>query len=130
MKELIPYIDANYRTIGTSAGRAVSGFSMGGDGSMRLAMKYPEPFCAAASMGGAFGWNVDGARAEKDTAFRWSGEPAEQLKDKVALKFVAEVRIPDGRRLQAIRARRFRVRFFVSIGDKQATVLRTPISWT
>lgn len=88
MKELIPHIDAEYRTIGTAAARAVTGFSMGGDGSVRLATKYPGVFCAAASMAGAFGWNVDDASGEKDTAFRWSSQHTERLKDRLALKFV------------------------------------------
>ena len=30
--ELIPYIEANYRTCGTQGGRAIQGFSMGGQG--------------------------------------------------------------------------------------------------
>ena len=42
--ELIPYIDANYRTIAIAAGRAIQGFSMGGQGAERLALKYPQMF--------------------------------------------------------------------------------------
>lgn len=40
--ELIPFIDANYRTIATKAGRAFQGFSMGGQGCERLAFKFPQ----------------------------------------------------------------------------------------
>ncbi len=46
IREFIPFIDRNYRTIATRAGRAIEGFSMGGRGSTRLAMKYPEMFCS------------------------------------------------------------------------------------
>lgn len=46
MKELIPYIDANFRTIAEKKGRCIEGFSMGGRGSTRLAVKYPEMFCS------------------------------------------------------------------------------------
>ncbi len=44
VKELIPHIDANYRTIPDRKARCIEGFSMGGRGSTHLAMKYPELF--------------------------------------------------------------------------------------
>jgi endo-1,4-beta-xylanase len=44
IKELLPHIDATYRTIATREGRGIEGFSMGGRGSTHLAMKYPELF--------------------------------------------------------------------------------------
>ncbi|MCA8993614.1 MAG: hypothetical protein KDA88_16620 [Planctomycetaceae bacterium] len=46
IKELIPHIDATYRTIADGSGRCIEGFSMGGRGSTRLAMKYPDMFCS------------------------------------------------------------------------------------
>lgn len=46
VEEFIPYIDATYRTIAARHGRCIEGFSMGGRGSTRLAMKYPELFCS------------------------------------------------------------------------------------
>ena len=46
IKELIPHIDATYRTIPDRTGRCIEGFSMGGRGATRLAMKYPELFCS------------------------------------------------------------------------------------
>lgn len=46
IKEFIPYIDATYRTVAASYGRCIEGFSMGGRGSTRLAIKYPELFCS------------------------------------------------------------------------------------
>ena len=39
-------------------------------------------------MAGAFGWNIERENGEKDTAFRWSSEHVDALKDKLALKFV------------------------------------------
>ncbi len=42
--ELIPHIDANFRTIPQREGRAMQGFSMGGGGALRLAVKHPELF--------------------------------------------------------------------------------------
>lgn len=46
IRELIPYIDQNFRTIAARQGRCIEGFSMGGRGSTRLAMKYPDMFCS------------------------------------------------------------------------------------
>jgi len=42
--ELIPHIDATYRTLADRSGRAIQGFSMGGGGALRLAVKYPDTF--------------------------------------------------------------------------------------
>jgi len=61
IKELIPYVDANWRTVATRDGRALAGFSMGGGGAMRLAVKYPDTFCAAASWAAALGSRRPGA---------------------------------------------------------------------
>ena len=52
IRELIPHIDATYRTLASRAGRAIEGFSMGGRGATRLAMKYPELFCSLHNQAG------------------------------------------------------------------------------
>lgn len=52
VKELIPHIDATYRTIAGREGRGLEGFSQGGRGTARIMFKYPELFCSAAPMGG------------------------------------------------------------------------------
>lgn len=46
IREFIPFIDKTYRTIAARHGRCIEGFSMGGRGSTRLAVKYPEMFCS------------------------------------------------------------------------------------
>lgn len=46
IKEMIPFIDRTCRTIAARHGRCVEGFSMGGRGSTRLAIKYPDLFCS------------------------------------------------------------------------------------
>jgi endo-1,4-beta-xylanase len=53
VKELIPLIDKAYRTKANRDGRVLSGFSMGGGGAVRLALKFPELFSAAGSWAGA-----------------------------------------------------------------------------
>ncbi|MGY8767872.1 MAG: alpha/beta hydrolase [Pirellulales bacterium] len=46
IQEFIPFVDTTYRTVAARHGRCIEGFSMGGRGSTRLSMKYPELFCS------------------------------------------------------------------------------------
>jgi poly(3-hydroxybutyrate) depolymerase len=52
VKELVPHVDATYRTIAAREGRLLDGYSMGGYGAARLGFKYPEVFRAISIMGG------------------------------------------------------------------------------
>ena len=52
IRELIPHIDQTFRTIPARSGRAIEGFSMGGRGATRLALKYPELFCSLHNQAG------------------------------------------------------------------------------
>jgi S-formylglutathione hydrolase FrmB len=56
--QLIPLIDANYRTIANRAHRAIAGISMGGYGAMMLAADHPDLFGYAASLSGAVDTNL------------------------------------------------------------------------
>lgn len=51
--QLIPWIDANLRTIASKSGRAIAGLSMGGFGAIRYAQDRPDLFAYAASFSGA-----------------------------------------------------------------------------
>lgn len=51
--QLIPWVDANLRTIAARGGRAVAGLSQGGFGSMTYAARHPDRFVSAASFSGA-----------------------------------------------------------------------------
>jgi enterochelin esterase-like enzyme len=76
VKELVPHIDARYRTIATREGRALCGFSMGGGGAIRLALKYPDLFSAAGSWAGALrmrGGDSDPAALAKENAEKVRG---------------------------------------------------------
>ena len=42
--DLVKWVDANYRTIASRAGRGLAGHSMGGYGTLRIGMTYPETF--------------------------------------------------------------------------------------
>ena len=51
-KELIKFIDENYRTIPNKNGRAITGFSMGGHGGLWLGFRHTDVFGACGSMSG------------------------------------------------------------------------------
>jgi len=52
IKELVPFVDKNYKTIASREGRAISGLSMGGHGALYLSFKHQDMFGAAGSMSG------------------------------------------------------------------------------
>jgi S-formylglutathione hydrolase FrmB len=51
-RELIPFIDKNYKTINDRKGRGITGLSMGGHGAFFLAFKHQDLFGTAGSMSG------------------------------------------------------------------------------
>lgn len=46
VQELVPYVDANFRTLATRDSRGIAGDFMGGYGAIRFGMKHPEVFGA------------------------------------------------------------------------------------
>jgi len=44
VQELVPYVDANFRTLATRDSRGIAGNFMGGYGAIRFGMKYPQVF--------------------------------------------------------------------------------------
>jgi diacylglycerol O-acyltransferase/trehalose O-mycolyltransferase len=62
VEQLIPWVDAHYRTEADRAGRAIAGLSMGGFGAFSYAARHPDLFSAAASFSGALdtGYPSDG----------------------------------------------------------------------
>ena len=52
IKELIPHVDATYRTIPRREGRGLEGFSQGGRGTARIMFRHPHLFVSAAPGGG------------------------------------------------------------------------------
>lgn len=66
IQELIPEIDAKYRTIADREHRMIAGLSMGGYGAMKFGLKYPDKFALVGSFSGALGatgWNEKTAGA-------------------------------------------------------------------
>lgn len=54
IRELIPHIDGSFRTMATAAGRSLEGMSMGANGALKLAFKYPELFHSVVAYAGSY----------------------------------------------------------------------------
>ena len=68
LRELIPDVDARYRTIKDRRARGVAGLSMGGYGALKFGLKHPDYFKFAGSLSGA----LDPAkRTEEQPGFAW-----------------------------------------------------------
>ncbi len=61
--QLIPWVDANLRTIASKSGRAIAGLSMGGFGAIRYAQDRPDLFIYAGSFSGAVDLSDSGTRS-------------------------------------------------------------------
>ncbi|MCE9557846.1 MAG: esterase family protein [Armatimonadetes bacterium] len=71
IKELIPAVDAKFRTIAKREGRIVEGFSMGGYGAGRIGLKFPEKFAGVSMLaGGPLDLEFKGPRAVGNPAER------------------------------------------------------------
>jgi S-formylglutathione hydrolase FrmB len=64
-KDLVAWIDSHYRTLAKRESRGLSGHSMGGYGTMRIGMKYPQVFGALYAMSSALLMQAPGAEAVK-----------------------------------------------------------------
>jgi enterochelin esterase-like enzyme len=64
-KDLVAWIDGHYRTIAKRQGRGLSGHSMGGYGTLRIGMKYPQVFGALYAMSSAVLMQAPTAEATK-----------------------------------------------------------------
>lgn len=56
--QLLPWIDATFRTRADRSGRAIAGLSMGGFGAMSLAARHPDTFVSASSFSGIVDSNM------------------------------------------------------------------------
>jgi S-formylglutathione hydrolase FrmB len=72
VQELIPEVDAHYRTIKAREGRAIAGLSMGGYGALKFGIKHPEMFSFAGSLSGAL--RAAWTRSEL-TSYSWTLVP-------------------------------------------------------
>lgn len=68
-KDVIKYVDTNYRTIPDRKGRAINGISMGGFGAISIGLSHPELFCSIGSHSGALNMAASYRKMlEKNTA--------------------------------------------------------------
>ena len=91
LKELIPDVDARFRTIKDRRARGVAGLSLGGYGALKYGLKYRDQFVFAGSMSGAldpanrsderpgFAWDI--LRPSLIAAFGAPSSPVRQLND-------------------------------------------------
>ncbi len=79
IKEVLPKIDATYRTVKSEKGRVITGLSMGGHGAMYLSTRHPDLFGAAGTMSGAMDINY--------TKFRVNETFAKSLQDRFTKLF-------------------------------------------
>jgi S-formylglutathione hydrolase FrmB len=66
--EVVPYIDAHYKTIANRQQRAITGLSMGGHGGLFLAWRHADIFGACGSMSG--GVDINASRQQYDIGKR------------------------------------------------------------
>jgi S-formylglutathione hydrolase FrmB len=71
VNQLIPWIDANFRTYAEYDGRAVSGFSMGGFGALKYTAKYYGHFASVSSHSGPASLRRDG-----NAVLHWANQSA------------------------------------------------------
>ena len=106
IKELIPHIDATWRTIASREGRAVQGMSMGGGGAIKFAFRYPELFSSVVAFAGSLRTvehiegdaergeiftTMYGGNRERYTAehpFTLLRQNLDRIKGKVGIKFI------------------------------------------
>ena len=99
IQEFIPEIDAKFRTVAKREGRMIAGLSMGGYGSLKFGLKYPEMFAFAGSFSGALGaasWTDkqlgNGWKALTDSIMSvYGAEDSQTRKDNDIYKIVREM---------------------------------------
>lgn len=77
IRELVPFIDRRFGTVGGPAGRAVAGISMGGGGAFRYAAQHPGTFGYAGSLSGELEPTWPAAQAFQPKNCKY-GDPASE----------------------------------------------------
>ena len=86
IQELIPHVDRVYRTMEDPAARGICGFSMGGGGAIRLSLKYPDTFGAAAALAAALDRGPDSHAG--DNCYTHASALTEAQRDRLRLYLV------------------------------------------
>lgn len=101
--ELIPHIDATYRTMPDKKHRAIAGLSLGGGGTVAYAQRHPEQWSSACSLSGIVGLSAE----------EFKGETSEFAQSVVAADPVNFLEKADDATLEALRT----VRWYADCGD-------------
>jgi endo-1,4-beta-xylanase len=109
VRDLIPHVDATYRTIPDRGARAVEGFSMGAWGAAHLLFKYPDHFAAATLVGGPI--------HTPSSFIRWHKPQFDKLFAGDVGAFYAEDPVTRARRLDPAVAHACRVRHLIGAWD-------------
>jgi diacylglycerol O-acyltransferase/trehalose O-mycolyltransferase len=96
--ELVPWIDATYRTIAARRGRAIAGLSMGGYGALSYAARHPGTYAATASFSGALEVGSADAWGERSAnEARWRAHLPISIASRLRSLALVELRTGDGR---------------------------------
>jgi diacylglycerol O-acyltransferase/trehalose O-mycolyltransferase len=96
--QLVPWVDARFRTIAARRGRAIAGLSMGGFGALSYAARHPRTFAAAASFSGALEIGSADAWGPRDRdAVRWRAHVPLSLAARLRSLALVVLRTGDGR---------------------------------
>lgn len=90
IKELVPLVDATYRTRPERGSRVIAGYSMGAGGAARLALVYPELFSAA----GGWGLSFTGRSTDTPLPPEFKPEALNRTKDRVRLLMIIGLNDP------------------------------------
>ncbi|MBQ0068241.1 MAG: esterase family protein [Bacteroidales bacterium] len=90
-KELVRYIDMNYRTLRSPGYRAITGLSMGGHGALWVGLQHPEVFGSCGSMSGGVDitkfpnkWKIDQRLGKyEDNKQAWADHAVINIVDKI-----------------------------------------------
>ncbi len=106
MEDVIPHVDANFRTLAQREGRAIAGLSMGGYGAFMLGLRHPELFVSMASTSGVLAFARDRSEAIAAGQLRVARperSPQQQAEIDRADEFIAAIIAIDGFSTQAER---------------------------
>lgn len=118
IKEFIPFMDATYRTRPEKRYRGIAGLSMGGHGTLIMAMKHPELFAAAAPLSAGILTKEELMNTPDD---RWSsvfGPPygnskgADRINDHLNMNWILSI-VENGNAEELKK-----VRYYIDCGDK------------
>lgn len=109
IQDLIPHVDATYRTIPTRRARMIGGLSMGGYGAIHAAFKHPELFGAAATLSGGISRTPTPPNSPSAAPTPW-GIPFEEARWQAESPFAWIASLKE-------KSAEYRLQVYISMGD-------------